>query len=57
MKLKDLEKILKLKNFWLERSAKHKIWTNGTINVAIPHQREINRILAKHILKEIGYEN
>lgn len=55
MKLKDLEVILKQKGFAVIRNSKHRIWSNGLLNVAVPHQREVNRILSKHILKEIGY--
>lgn len=58
MKAKDLERILKDKGFYVTRQSKHIVWTNGKTTIAVPHQREINRILAKHIIKQaIGGSN
>lgn len=55
MKYKDLERILNEMGYQFVRMSKHVIYSNGIKTVAIPHQREINRMLSKRILKEIGY--
>jgi predicted RNA binding protein YcfA (HicA-like mRNA interferase family) len=51
MKTKELEKILTSNGFQIIRYSKHIIWSNGKQSVAIPHQKEQNKILTKHILK------
>lgn len=55
MKINDLERILRELGYILIRSSKHKVWSNGVKSIAIPHQREVNRMLSKRILKEIGH--
>lgn len=52
MKIKDLEQILKDKGFVEIRRSKHIIWSNGKTSIAVPHQKEVNKILSKHIIKQ-----
>lgn len=55
MRVNELERILIKRGYCLIRCSKHKVWSNGTQSVAVPHAREINRNTAKGILKQIGY--
>lgn len=55
MRVNDIEKILSKMGYQLVRNSKHKIWSNGTKSVPVPHSKEINRNTAKGILKTIGY--
>lgn len=54
MKTVDFERILKQNGFSLVRSSGHHVYSNGTKNVAIPRGREINKMVARRLLKEIG---
>lgn len=56
MKTVDFERLLSSSGFVLVKSSKHKIWSNGTKTVAVPHDKQINRMIARRILKEIGYQ-
>jgi predicted RNA binding protein YcfA (HicA-like mRNA interferase family) len=54
MKTSEFERILSSAGFVLSRITKHRIWARGTQRVAVPHH-EINRMVARRVLKEIGY--
>ena len=54
MKTSEFERILSAYGFTLVRINKHRIWSNGTFRVAVPHM-EINRMVARRELKKIGY--
>ena len=56
MKTVEFERILVDFGFSLVSSGKHRKWSNGVNTVMIPHAREINRMIAKRILREIGYD-
>lgn len=56
MNTKDFERILREMGFQLVRSNDHKIWSNGQKNVAVPHQKEINKMIARRTLKELSYQ-
>jgi len=53
MRFNDLERILIESGYVLVRSSKHKIYSNGKNTVAIPHQKEVNKMMVRRILKEI----
>lgn len=53
MKLKDLERVLKDNGYYIVRSSKHMIWSNGKVHVAVPRQKEINEMLSRRLLKQI----
>jgi predicted RNA binding protein YcfA (HicA-like mRNA interferase family) len=53
MKRTEFESLLKDNGFWFLRDSKHCIWTNGTINVAVPHHKELNKFLVKKIMRTI----
>jgi hypothetical protein len=55
MRTSDFERILASVGFSLVRGGKHKVWSNGTLNVAVPWGRTINRMLARRELKKINY--
>lgn len=52
MRQKDLETML-LNRGWelIRHGRKHDIWTNGTLEIAVPRHKEINEYTAKAILK------
>lgn len=54
MKKKEIEYILRLNGFELLRSSKHVIYTNGIINVALPHKLEYSRGLCRRVLQQAG---
>lgn len=56
MKHRDLTSILIRHGYVLARAIKHEVWTNGTKTLTVPRQKEINRFLAKKILKQAGIE-
>lgn len=58
MKKKEFLRLLKSLGFVLIRSNKHEIWSNGTHTIPIPHGdgTQINRMLARRILKDIDYQ-
>ena len=56
MKTKDFCRIIESVGFVLVRSSDHIVYSNGQRNVAVPHQKEINRMMARRLLKEIGYK-
>lgn len=55
MKTADFERILKNMGFALVRNNGHSVWSNGKQRVAIPHGREMNRMIVRRLLKDIGY--
>jgi predicted RNA binding protein YcfA (HicA-like mRNA interferase family) len=55
MKTREFEKILESCGFWLARSNGHNMWSNGVKRVAVPHGKNINRMVARRLLKEIQY--
>ncbi|MBF0360546.1 MAG: type II toxin-antitoxin system HicA family toxin [Oligoflexia bacterium] len=57
MKKKDLEqKLKKLGWYLLRQGGNHEIWTNGEDTEPLPRHKEINEMLAKHILKKISFK-
>ena len=55
MKAKDLIKVLNKTGFKETRVAKHRIFSNSEgQHVAVPHKRELNKMLCMGILKEIN---
>lgn len=54
MKKKEIEYILKLNGFEILRASKHLIYTNGIVNVALPHKTEYSRGLCRRILQQSG---
>ena len=60
MKTKDFLRILKEAGYVLIRSGRHEIWGKLGHHIAIPHGsggKEINKMVARRILKEINYLN
>lgn len=55
MKSKELHQILNTLGYHLVRNSKHQIFSDGIRSVSVPHQKDINKILTKHILKSVGY--
>lgn len=55
MKTKDFERILKDLGFQLVRSSDHKIWSDGRQTIPIPHNKNLNKMIARRILKSLGY--
>lgn len=55
MKTREFESILKECGFWLARSSGHNVWSNGVKHVAVPNQKVINKMVARRLLKQIGY--
>jgi predicted RNA binding protein YcfA (HicA-like mRNA interferase family) len=53
MKRRDLEKFLEENGYYFLRNSGHALWTNGTINVSVPHHKEINMFLAKKIMRTV----
>ena len=54
MKHKELARILTGLGFRLVRANKHEVWSNGVLTVCLPRHKEINRNLAKKILRDVG---
>lgn len=55
MKRRDLIKLLERNGWWLKREGGiHSIYTNGTDNEPISHQREIKEAVAKAIIQRRG---
>lgn len=52
MKRRDLERWLEEQGYRFLRDAKHCVWSNGVISIPIPHHSELNRFLAKKIMKQ-----
>lgn len=52
MKLRDLMSILNKSGFVIIRAQKHYVMSNGTQNLTIPRHTEINKFLAKKIIKQ-----
>lgn len=59
MKTKELLRILKDMGYALVRSGKHDVYAKPGHHVAIPHGngKEVNRMVARRILKEVGFED
>jgi predicted RNA binding protein YcfA (HicA-like mRNA interferase family) len=55
MKTSEFERILADSGFALVRISGHRIWGNGTQQIAVPHSRMINRLVARRLLKSINY--
>lgn len=55
MKCSEFERILKSQGYELVRNSGHKIFSNGMSQIAVPHAKQINRLLARRLLKEISY--
>lgn len=55
MKSSDFERILKNQGYELARCGAHRVWSNGMRQIAVPHGKQINRMVAKRLLKEIAY--
>lgn len=55
MKTKEFARILIAEGFVLSRANKHEIWIKGSLRVAVPRHKTINRMVARRVLKEIGY--
>lgn len=55
MKTREFEKILQQSGFELVRSNGHSVWSDGANRVAVPHSKNINRMIARKILKQINY--
>lgn len=55
MKRNDLIKLLEKNGCWLKRhGANHDIYTNGEKSQPVPRHSEIDKRLAKKIIKELG---
>ena len=54
MKYADISKKLKEAGFELVRKSKHDIYSNGDIQVTVPHHKEVSELTAKSILKGAG---
>lgn len=55
MKSAEFERILKSLGYILGRCGSHRVWTKDGKQVAVPHGKQINRMLAKRLLKELAY--
>lgn len=55
IKRQEFINIIKSMGFVFYRHGKHEVWSNGTRHIAIPSSKEINRMVARRLLKEIGY--
>lgn len=55
MKSNEFERMLSTMGYLLARQGSHRVWSNGHKQVAVPHGKEINRMVAKRLLKEIAY--
>lgn len=53
MKLRDIDKLLERNGFILVRSTKHRVYAKGSIRVVVPMHKEVNKMIAKKIIKEI----
>ena len=40
----------------IKRKSDHVIWDKEGHSVAIPHTKDVNRMLTRRLLKEIGYK-
>jgi len=54
MKTRDLEKLLTDAGFVLIRLSAHRVWSNGVTTVAVPHARDVNKMMTRRILKEMA---
>lgn len=55
MKTTDFERLLVTNGFILVRNSKHRIWAKDQKRVAVPNHKVINKMIARRVLKEIGY--
>lgn len=55
MKTKEFLRILKEMGFSFIRHGRHEVWGNGQRHIAVPGGKEINKMVARRILKEINY--
>ena len=54
MKIRILIELLKRNGYSLVRSGKYFIFSNGKISIPVPQHKDINKMLARRILKESG---
>lgn len=55
MKLRQIQQILSQQGYVCIRSTKHMTYSNGVLQVTVPHGKQIKRFVAKQILKQINY--
>jgi len=55
MKKNNFERLIKRHGYTLLRNSKHNLWSNGTKTIAVPHNKKMNNMIAKRLLKEIAY--
>jgi predicted RNA binding protein YcfA (HicA-like mRNA interferase family) len=55
MKTSDFERILSSLGFTLARTNSHRVWVKDAHRVAVPPHKTINKMIARRLLKEIGY--
>lgn len=55
MRVKEFVRILRSLGFEIMRESEHTVWGKGDARVVVPHGKIINRMLARKILKKIGY--
>lgn len=55
MKTVEFERLLVFSGFVLVRNSKHRIWAKDEKRVAVPNHKLINKMIARRVLKEIGY--
>lgn len=56
MKTKDFERILTELGFALTSQSKHRIWKRGPDVVPVPQGKNINRMIARRILRSLDYK-
>ena len=56
MKTKIYVRIIESFGYVLTRVNKHLIYSNGTKSIPVPQGREVNRMMARRTLKELGYK-
>lgn len=55
MKTKELNRIMHSMGYYIVRSKRHTVWSNGHLIIIIPQHSTVSRHMAKQILKDIGY--
>ena len=54
MKIVELIRNLNDAGYHLVRDSKHKIFSNGINSIAVPRHKEVNRMVAQKIMKQIN---
>lgn len=54
MKIRDMIKLVQSHGFYLIRQSGHMIYSNGSINIAIPRHNHLNGRTVHFILKKAG---